>query len=115
MKRRRIGEQTACANCGQDIEWHGKTHGWRDRGNGTEYLPYVERGEIVHPIQGEHSPKKRSGWRARRRCPFAACSSRRAFGSTGALDRHLTNYHGIFAAEIANDAWGLSDHPFGGM
>lgn len=56
-KERKLGEQTACKKCGQDIEYHGEDHGWLDRGSGTSCLPYLDRklGEYVTP-EGEHEP-----------------------------------------------------------
>jgi hypothetical protein len=30
--RRQYGDRRACDRCGSDIEWHGRAHGWRDRG-----------------------------------------------------------------------------------
>ena len=38
MSTRNYGEQTACTRCGHDIEWHGRAHGWLDRGAGRECL-----------------------------------------------------------------------------
>lgn len=50
--------QTACAVCGQDIEGQVGGDEWRDRGNGTECLPYRNReGESVTPT-GKHRPVK---------------------------------------------------------
>ena len=31
----RYGDRTACRVCGADIEYHGATHGWIDRGGNT--------------------------------------------------------------------------------
>ncbi len=33
--RRQYGDREACQRCGSDIEWHGREHGWRDRGGDT--------------------------------------------------------------------------------
>lgn len=32
MTRARFGDRRACAECGSDIEYHGKRVGWIDRG-----------------------------------------------------------------------------------
>ena len=48
--RLKIGERSVCERCGQDIEWHGRNYGWRDRGNNRECPPYPNKdGEIVRP------------------------------------------------------------------
>lgn len=58
--RTRFGEQTACRYCGHDIEFHGREHGWIDRGSGRNCLPYTDRatGEIVTP-KTKHAPPRR--------------------------------------------------------
>jgi hypothetical protein len=57
-ERRKFGDQTGCAICGQDIEWHGKATGWIDRGSGRDCLPYTNRdGEIVKPTT-KHKPPR---------------------------------------------------------
>ena len=35
MTRAKLGDRQACATCGLDIEYHGKAHGWIDRGGNT--------------------------------------------------------------------------------
>lgn len=30
--KRKYGDHRVCAMCGTDIEWHGREHGWSDRG-----------------------------------------------------------------------------------
>lgn len=55
MSRSRIGEQTACRFCGHDIEFHGREHGWVDRGNGRSCLPFTQRGETITPTT-KHAP-----------------------------------------------------------
>ena len=57
MNRRRYGEQTACTRCEHDIEWHGRAHGWLDRGAGTTCLPFIKRGEIIRP-KGKHTVRQ---------------------------------------------------------
>lgn len=46
-----FANQTACAHCGQDIEFTGKSTGWRDRGGNVRCVPYVDKakGETVKP------------------------------------------------------------------
>lgn len=43
-ERLTYGRQDACARCGQDIEWHGREHGWQDRGGSNHCGPYERRG-----------------------------------------------------------------------
>ncbi len=54
--RRRYGDQRACSRCGTDVEWHGREHGWLDRGSGTRCGPYqpVHGGDFVYP-KGKHT------------------------------------------------------------
>ena len=47
--KRKYGDQRACKFCGHDIEWHGRAHGWIDRGAGRGCLPFIERGEVIRP------------------------------------------------------------------
>lgn len=55
--RRTYGQMDACGLCGQDIQWMGKTGGWRDRGNNRSCVPYKKNGEIVHPPKNaKHKP-----------------------------------------------------------
>ena len=48
--------QTACTRCGHDIEGPARGGDWRDRGNGTECLPYrvTRTGEVERP-KGRHT------------------------------------------------------------
>lgn len=55
--RRKIGNRECCQRCGQDIEWHGRAHGWLDRGAGEECLPFIHKGEVVRP-RGKHTIRK---------------------------------------------------------
>lgn len=55
--KRQYGEHRACTRCGQDIEWHGRAHGWTDRGAGRECLPFIVKGEIVRP-KGKHTVRE---------------------------------------------------------
>lgn len=56
--RRRYGEQTCCTLCEQDIEWHGKRHGWIDRGGSRSCVPYECKGEIITPpAKAKHKPE----------------------------------------------------------
>ncbi len=52
---RKIGNQAACSRCGQDIEWHGRAYGWRDRGNNRECPPYFRSGELINPKRKRHT------------------------------------------------------------
>lgn len=53
----KYGEQTSCRLCGQDIEWHGRKHGWVDRGGNRGCVPYSEHGEIITPPKNaKHKP-----------------------------------------------------------
>lgn len=55
--RRGHGDRESCRTCGQDIEWHGRSAGWRDRGGNRECVPYQHNGEIVQPKPGtKHGP-----------------------------------------------------------
>lgn len=47
--KRSYGDMACCARCGQDIQWMGRAHGWRDRGNNRGCVPYIVKGEIVQP------------------------------------------------------------------
>jgi len=50
MTKRKYGDRDACRLCGQDIEWHGKAHGWLDRGGNRQCVAYFATdGEIVQP------------------------------------------------------------------
>lgn len=55
MTRRKYGEMASCARCGHDIQFHGRQHGWIDRGAGRECLPFIRAGEVVRP-KGKHYP-----------------------------------------------------------
>lgn len=50
-KPARLGMQTTCKHCGQDIEWQGRAGGWRDRGNNRACAAFIDqvKGEIVNP------------------------------------------------------------------
>lgn len=54
---KKIGERAACRYCGQEIEWQGREHGWRDRGGNRQCVPFTDRkvGEIVKP-KTKHAP-----------------------------------------------------------
>lgn len=58
-ERRKYGDQRACSRCQQDIEWHGREHGWIDRGSGQECLPYIVAGEVMSP-KGKHTIRARA-------------------------------------------------------
>ena len=55
----KFGEHAACKYCGQDIEFHGRPHGWIDRGGNRDCVPFFDRksGEIVKP-KTKHAPYK---------------------------------------------------------
>ena len=59
--KRKLGEQCVCKYCGHDIEFHGRRHGWIDRGAGRRCLPYEKRGEIITP-KTKHTPLGRGDW-----------------------------------------------------
>jgi hypothetical protein len=42
MAKRKYGDMSGCALCDQDIQWMGREHGWRDRGNNRECVPYLD-------------------------------------------------------------------------
>lgn len=52
MSKRRYGDQRACKYCGFDIEWHGREHGWHDRGGNiwcdTSGAAYRDENGISH-------------------------------------------------------------------
>lgn len=56
--RATIGTQCACKYCGQDIEFHGRSVGWIDRGAGRTCLPFTRKGETVRPTT-KHAPGAR--------------------------------------------------------
>jgi hypothetical protein len=61
MAKRKYGDMSGCALCDQDIQWMGREHGWRDRGNNRECVPYLDgrTGEIVQPAKGaKHKPPR---------------------------------------------------------
>ena len=57
---RQYGERAICTRCEQDIEWHGRKHGWIDRGAGNECLPYIAKGEVIGP-KGKHTVRTKKG------------------------------------------------------
>lgn len=59
MTRTRYGDQRGCLRCGQDIEWHGRAHGWIDRGANRQCPPYKNlAGDVVTPRKGlKHRPR----------------------------------------------------------
>lgn len=56
--RRKYGDQEGCSRCGQDIEWHGRKHGWVDRGGNRECPPYIKDGEVTTPKNVKHTTRK---------------------------------------------------------
>lgn len=58
MTKRKFGDREACRLCGVDIEWHGKAHGWIDRGGNRSCVPYEGKdGEIIRPPETvKHKP-----------------------------------------------------------
>jgi hypothetical protein len=58
LNRPTFGERSACARCGTDIEYHGKPHGWIDRGGNRACVAYHDnRGELVRPsANAKHKP-----------------------------------------------------------
>jgi hypothetical protein len=59
MPKRKYGDREACGCCGQDIEWHGRAHGWIDRGGNRSCVARVERGEVIQPPKGaKHRPAR---------------------------------------------------------
>jgi hypothetical protein len=61
MTRATYGQQQACKTCGQDIEFHGKAHGWIDRGSDRfcQFVPDEVAGWVKPPRKILHKP-----WRA---------------------------------------------------
>ena len=55
MTRRKIGDRDACRYCGQDIEWHGRGHGWVDRGNNRGCVPFQKGDALIYP-KTKHAP-----------------------------------------------------------
>jgi hypothetical protein len=53
------GDRSVCALCGQDIEWSGAKHRWKDRGANRECVPYRDKnGEILRPRKDQkHNTK----------------------------------------------------------
>jgi hypothetical protein len=49
MSATKHGDQATCKYCGQDIEFHGRKHGWVDRGNNRQCCPHIKNGEIINP------------------------------------------------------------------
>lgn len=63
MRRRKYGDRETCHRCQQEIEWSGRAHGWTDRGGNRECVPWITRGEVVHPPKGaKHSPVTARKW-----------------------------------------------------
>lgn len=61
--RRKYGERATCRKCHQEIEWHGRAGGWRDRGNNRGCVAKIVRGEIVQPKKGQkHGPIRPQDW-----------------------------------------------------
>ncbi len=57
MAKRKYGDIATCKTCGQDIQWHGRGNGWRDRGGNRSCVTYLEKGEPVQPPKGaKHTP-----------------------------------------------------------
>lgn len=72
MSGRQYGDREACGRCGFDIEWHGRAHGWRDRGGWDQCAEsgaaqWDEDGvPIPFPPGRKHNPRARRDPRARR-------------------------------------------------
>jgi len=50
MTRHRLtyGTRDACKHCDQDIEWHGRAHGWIDRGGNRQCVgSWSDDGEFI--------------------------------------------------------------------
>jgi len=57
MRKRKHGDHEVCGCCGQDIEWHGRAHGWIDRGGNRPCVSYFVKGELYDPPKGaKHRP-----------------------------------------------------------
>jgi hypothetical protein len=53
-----VGERRTCRHCRHEIEYQGEGD-WRDRGNGSECLPFHQAGEVVTPPAGQlHDPAR---------------------------------------------------------
>ena len=59
--KRKYGEQAACKYCSQDIEFHGREHGWIDRGGNRQCCPFERHGDIVKP-KTKHAPVGAKDW-----------------------------------------------------
>lgn len=56
--KRKHGDRESCGLCGQDIEWHGRASGWRDRGGNRDCVPHIVAGEVIRPKAGQrHKPR----------------------------------------------------------
>lgn len=58
--KRYIGDREICVICGQEIEWHGRAHGWIDRGKGRDCLPYHKGWELKFPKGKHRAPRQLS-------------------------------------------------------
>lgn len=58
MAKTRYGDHSACRCCGQDIEFHGKRDGWRDRGGDRfcRLVPDEIAGWVKPPRKILHKP-----------------------------------------------------------
>ena len=55
----KYGTHATCRYCRQDIEFTGKSTGWRDRGGNRQCVPFIDRKtrEVVKP-KTKHAPYK---------------------------------------------------------
>ena len=58
--KRQYGDRAICTRCEQDIEWHGREHGWLDRGAGNQCLLHIVKGEVIKS-KGTHTVRPKKG------------------------------------------------------
>lgn len=71
---KRYGDRAICARCTQDIEWLGRSNGWRDRGGNKTCAPFIRAGEVVKP-KGVHTTRETVRTNPRRRSRTTATPS----------------------------------------
>lgn len=63
--RRKFGDREICSRCKLEVEWHGRDHGWLDRGASTtcpqQYLNGKPVGGIMpHSVRATRPPTSSS-------------------------------------------------------
>jgi hypothetical protein len=59
-ERRQFGDQRACGTCEADIEWHGRTVGWLDRGSITTCDESGQAWQDVNGVPHRYPRRKHS-------------------------------------------------------